>query len=53
MVSKTIKCIICQEILGQVDKESFTLEDVDNYKATMQCNMGHADSAELDPPVEE
>lgn len=39
----SIKCRICQEVMGQIEKEVVSEQDVAEYQQMLTCSQGHTD----------
>lgn len=48
---KTIKCSVCGEVIGQIEKNEITENDESLYRQMVTCPNGHSE-AELVPITE-
>lgn len=53
MAIRIIKCLTCQEVLGQLEKPQIAEYDVEKYREMVTCSQGHgAEQIELVPEEE-
>ena len=46
-MEKQIKCVVCGEILGTVEKPEISEQDAIDYSAMMACSDGHPQTIEV------
>jgi hypothetical protein len=53
MTKKNIKCEVCGEIVGSLEKNVITQEDRDLYRQMIMCPNGHIEASLAVSPEEE
>jgi len=46
-MEKQIKCVICGEIIGTINKPEITEQDAIEYAAMTTCSQGHLQTEEI------
>lgn len=48
----TIKCLVCNEIMGTIEKPEITEADIAEYRQMVSCTQGHQESVLNGDPEE-
>lgn len=48
MITKLIKCSVCDECMVRVEKDDFTEVDEQNYIISVNCSSGHGATIVVD-----